>query len=751
VHERQALGDFLLIVLRDLLATRSDLKLILMSATVNADLFSRYFGGCPTFSIPGRTFPVTDFFLEDAVQLTGHVIEEGSQCALKGSGPNMRRTAVNISGRGGKTYTQQLYWEEEGSDEPEDPRWAEYMDNVKAKGASAVVMKSLTRVDESVVNYDLIQDLLNYLLEKEAEGDRGRIGNGELGAILIFLPGLGEIRTLYERLTVSRIFGDESRYLILPLHSSLSSKEQQRVFDRAPRGARKIILSTNIAETSVTIDDVFYVIDCGLVREVQLASRGRGGARALVTTWCCRASAKQRMGRAGRVGPGVCYRLFSTYTYQNAMREFAVPELQRVPLEELCLQIRATGLADSCRTFLLRAPQPPAEEAIDRAITVLEDVGAFTKLPPPASRDQRPATKPEGVVTPLGRHLVKLPMDVRLGKMLIFGAMFKCLDPVLTIAASLSCKTPFVTPFGREQEAKAMHAKFEVRQSDFLSLHRVFDAFREASKRGRGGGGAEWRFCNENYLSRVTLREIQDLKVQYLGLLMDIGFVPRDGVSGWIGDYDKLEGWMTRQTTIEGGVNSHSGNTNLVLAVVCAGLYPNVAKVEQDRMTSIKPTFSHGPTSEPNNAVCIHGSSMCSNLKYFSSPWLIFHEKFYTVRAYVSPVSAITPYALILFGGDLAVDHLQNRVSVDQWIDFRVPARTAVLFREMRRKLNEILEMLIEKPLLSSSSPSEGGKGDGGEKPFHEVVVETIIGLLSSEEVKAAWVPGSADDPDTKK
>jgi HrpA-like RNA helicase len=250
VHERQALGDFLLIVLRDL-AVRQDLKLVLMSATVNAELFCGYFGNCPAFTIPGRFFPVQDYYLEDAMDATNHLIEEGSPMARRGSGPKFKRAAVEVSGRGGKTYTQQVMWEDESApaDGDEDPAWVDFMAELRAEGYRSTTITSLARVDETVINYDLIEDLLRYIVDKEPEMvENGDDHYRENGAVLIFLPGLGEIRVLLERLSGSRYFGSGRNSLILPLHSALSSAEQQRIFERPPRGVRKIILSTNIAE-----------------------------------------------------------------------------------------------------------------------------------------------------------------------------------------------------------------------------------------------------------------------------------------------------------------------------------------------------------------------------------------------------------------------------------------------------------------------------------------------------------------------
>lgn len=416
VHERQALGDFLLIVLRDLLAKRPALRLVLMSATVNQELFCRYMGGCPAFSIPGRFFPVEELYLEDVLEVTRHFIEEGSPYARRDMRAQYKSATVEVTGRGGSSYAQRLEWQEEAAEAEgrRGPEWAAFMEQCREGGYGTTTLKSLGRVDESVLNPELVEDLLRHIVESEAEHvARGDPGWREDGAVLVFLPGLGEIRSVVDRLQGGRLFRDERRFSLLPLHSSLSSAEQQRVFQRPPRGVRKVILSTNIAETSVTIDDVAYVVDCGLVREVHLANRGRGGGRALLTTWCSRASAKQRMGRAGRVAPGVCFRLFSRHTHDRVMAEFAVPELQRTPLEELCLSVRANDLAPSCRAFLSKAPEAPDPVAVDAAVRALQEVGALAR---PEGAGAGPGPEEEGELTPLGVHLSKLPVDVRIGK-----------------------------------------------------------------------------------------------------------------------------------------------------------------------------------------------------------------------------------------------------------------------------------------------------------------------------------------------
>lgn len=212
VHERDLNTDFLLIILRDLLARRKSLKLVLMSATLNAEAFSSYFGGCPVVSIPGRAHPVTENRLEDILQVTGYKIESHSDCALK----NIARNPPRFS----KAKLKQMY----------SPKYG------------ATVIDSLAIVDEKVINYELLAALLETIT----------LSNDE-GAILVFMPGMGEITKAIEELYKNEFF-QSSQVAVYPLHSSLSTAEQTAVFDVPPAGVRKIVVSTNIAETSITIE-----------------------------------------------------------------------------------------------------------------------------------------------------------------------------------------------------------------------------------------------------------------------------------------------------------------------------------------------------------------------------------------------------------------------------------------------------------------------------------------------------------------
>ncbi|KAJ1557193.1 ATPdependent RNA helicase, partial [Cladochytrium tenue] len=193
--------------------------------------------------------------------------------------------------------------------------------------------------------------------------------------------------------------GGEFALELLPLHASLSPREQAAVFRRPKKGHRKVVVATNVAETSITIDDVVYVIDAGRVKEMHYED----SVLCLKETLASRASCRQRRGRAGRVRPGVCYKLFSRRLEETAMPAQAVPELLRVPLEQLCLSLKAMGV-DDVHAFLSKAIDPPPAINVDSAVGVLRAVGAVAEE--------------SGTLTPLGKHMASIPADLRIAKML---------------------------------------------------------------------------------------------------------------------------------------------------------------------------------------------------------------------------------------------------------------------------------------------------------------------------------------------
>lgn len=245
-----------------------------------------------------------------------------------------------------------------------------------------------------------------------------------------------------------------NKFILIPLHSTLSSEEQSAVFETVPLGKRKIVLSTNIAETSITIDDCVYVIDSGLMKEKCFDTNRN--MESLDVVWISRANCNQRKGRAGRVMSGICIHLYTQFRFKYSFLSQPIPEIHRVPLEQLVLKTKTLPnfTNQNVLEVLGQTLEPPTDEQIFSAIKRLQDVGALDEAQQ---------------LTPLGHHLSALPVDVRLGKLMLFGAIFQCLDSILTIAACLSHKTPFISPFNERNLADKVKQKYATCNSDHLT------------------------------------------------------------------------------------------------------------------------------------------------------------------------------------------------------------------------------------------------------------------------------------------
>ncbi|KAJ1384806.1 P-loop containing nucleoside triphosphate hydrolase [Sesbania bispinosa] len=628
IHERGMNEDFLIIILRDLLPRRPDLRLILMSATINAQLFSNYFANAPTMHIPGYTFPVVEHFLEDVLEKTRYSIKSEFD---------------NFEGNSRRKRKQQ--------DSKKDPLTEMFEDidvDTHYKNYNLGVRKSLEAWSGSQIDLGLVEATIEYICRNEGGG-----------AILVFLTGWDEISKLLDKLKVNNLLGDSSKFLILPVHGSMPTVNQCEIFDRPPPIKRKIVLATNIAESSITIDDVVYVIDCGKAKETSYDALNK--LACLLPSWISKASAHQRRGRAGRVQPGVCFRLYPKLIY-DAMPQYQLAEILRTPLQELCLHIKSLQLG-TVASFLAKALQPPDPLAVQNAIELLKTIGALDD-------------KEE--LTPLGRHLCTIPLDPNIGKMLLMGSIFQCLNPALTIAAALAYRSPFVLPISRKEEADAAKQSFAGDScSDQIALLKAFEGWKEAKRSGN-----EKEFCWDNFLSPVTMRLIDDMRIQFLNLLSDIGFVDKSrGVNAY---------------------NQYSHDLEMVCAILCAGLYPNVVQCKRRGKRTAFYTKEVGK-------VDIHPSSVNAGVHLFPLPYLVYSEKVKTTSIYIRDSTNISDYALLLFGGNLIPN--KNGEGIEMlggYLHFSASKSVIELIRKLRGELDKLLNRKIEEPGLDISGEGKG-------------------------------------------
>ncbi|XP_021149830.2 ATP-dependent DNA/RNA helicase DHX36 isoform X1 [Columba livia] len=629
IHERNLQSDVLMSIIKDLLNIRLDLKVILMSATLNAEKFSEYFDNCPMIHIPGFTFPVAEYLLEDVIEKLRYTPENSDRR------PRWKKGFMqgHVS-RPEKEEKEALYRE----------RWPEYLRQLRGR-YSAGTIGALEMMDDDKVDLDLIAALIRHIVLEEEEG-----------AILVFLPGWDNISTLHD-LLMSQVMFKSDRFIIIPLHSLMPTVNQTQVFKKTPPGVRKIVIATNIAETSITIDDVVFVIDGGKIKETHFDTQNN--ISTMAAEWVSKANAKQRKGRAGRVQPGHCYHLYNGLR-ASLLDDYQLPEILRTPLEELCLQIKILKLG-GIAYFLSKLMDPPSRDAVMLAINHLMELNALDR---------------QEELTPLGVHLARLPVEPHIGKMILFGALFCCLDPVLTIAASLSFKDPFVIPLGKEKVADARRKELSKNtKSDHLTVVNAFTGWEETRRRGFR---TEKDYCWEYFLSSNTLQMLHNMKGQFAEHLLAAGFVnsrdPKDPKS-----------------------NTNSDNEKLLKAVICAGLYPKVAK--------IRPSFSKKRKmvkvcTKTDGTVNIHPKSVNVEETEFHYNWLVYHLKMRTSSIYLYDCTEVSPYCLLFFGGDISIqkDKDQDTIAVDEWIVFQSPARIANLVKNLRKELDDLLQEKIENP-----------------------------------------------------
>lgn len=441
-------------------------------------------------------------------------------------------------------------------------------------------------------------------------------------------------------------------------------------------------------------------------------------APTLVECWVSKASAQQRRGRAGRVRPGIAYHMFSTHTFDSELQPYQICEMSRVGIEDLVLQVLILDLGEPS-IFLSRALTPPSAVAMKSSLKLLEELGAvecqwqdsFDESGTCASLSE---TTTE--LTALGFHLATLPVEPRIGKLIIYGALFGCVEPALTIAAAMSLKSPFLSPFDNRDAADEARRTFSIEGSDHLTILEAFTQWRAI--RSSKGERASSAFVRDSFLSRMTLFQMEELRKQFASLLSDIGFLP----TGF-----RLEG-STRipDSGARNDANVNAGNVDLLKAVLCAGLYPNIILAPRPLVngTSNQEAGEMAFQSRSKGEVYLHPSTLSFSARKLEYRYCCFREIMQTRKLYVRDATVVSPFALLLFGGALNVYHENGVVTVDDWLKFRLARTPATLVKYLRAQMERMLLQKIVAP-----------EDDVSTTPAAKAVIESISTLLQHETV----------------
>ncbi|WMV21736.1 hypothetical protein MTR67_015121 [Solanum verrucosum] len=516
----------------DISRFRPDLKLLISSATLDAEKFSDYFDCAPIFKIPGRRFPVEIH------------------------------------------YTKA----------PE----ADYLD-------AAVVTA-----------------LQIHVTQPPGDGD-----------ILIFLTGQEEIETA-EEIIKHRIKGLGTKIaelIICPIYANLPTELQAKIFEPTPEGARKVVLATNIAETSLTIDGIKYVIDPGFSK--MKSYNPRTGMESLLVAPISKASANQRAGRSGRTGPGKCFRLYTAYNYMNDLEDNTVPEIQRTNLANVVLSLKSLGIHDLLNFDFM---DPPPAEALLKALELLFALSALNKL---------------GELTKVGRRMAEFPLDPMLSKMIVASDKYKCSDEIISIAAMLSVgNSIFYRPKDKQVHADNARMNFHVGNvGDHIALLKVrflmittlfwhiiflvYSSWRETNF------STQW--CYENYIQEGTVPDCTAPFIQKGFAGRDFSFKVRS-MKRARDIRDQLEGLLER---VEIELTSNDNDYEAIKKAITSGFFPHSAKLQKNGSYR---TIKHPQT------VNVHPSS---GLAQVLPRWVVYHELVLTTKEYMRQVTELKPDWLV--------------------------------------------------------------------------------------------------------
>lgn len=681
VHERNLDTDVLLGVLKSCLKSNPHLRVVLMSATLDADRFAAYWGSnTPRVHIPGRTFPVTDFMLEDVLAVTGYIPQKQGKKKSNGykryNGPR-KRNAWDDS---------ELSDNEDVDDSAEKP---DESDSETSSWSHNIPVEELVaRVDESRIDNDILGHLVKHLVkEKETSDD---------GSILVFLPGAPEINKAMD--AIRKIVGGLPIQL-LPLHGGLQPKQQNLVFQPANRGFTKVILATNVAETSITIPDCTIVIDT--CREKQSSYDPSNRMPLLVEKFTAKANAKQRRGRAGRVRSGTCYKLISKKTYES-LPEHGEPEIRRCALDQTLLSLMFIGVEHGNGNFLRTLLDPPSKTSIDAAIFSLQRLGAVT------------SGEGNRSLTPLGLHLAGIPAPPTVGKMLIMGSILGCRSAGLAMAAGMSVgRSPFLridnqTKSEEEESMEDMKRRIVLEERDALfksvgnSDHAMLAAAFLTWDSIQTGASDRKRYCEKLGLSFNGMQDIKQLVKQLDSSLASLGYVANAEADRNDNSWRIVRACATAALAPSQLVRVHRPVAKYTDTSEGAVEKDGVAKELKFfiRIDPIDDTVEEqqGSNDKRDERVFMHPSSFNFSIGNYSCPWLVYHELVRTSKAFLRDATECSAYSLLLFGGKLEVQASKGLILIDDWVQLAANARIGALIGGLRRKMDELLAKKVEDP-----------------------------------------------------
>jgi len=537
--------------------------------------------------------------------------------------------------------------------------------------------------DDTYLDVGLVISILELIVTNADKLDRfhsstQRVGNYThnkkkkfMGSVLIFLAGWDDITTLTEELESHPRFGNQNSFSIMPLHSGITSKNQKLVFKNPPPGVRKIICSTNIAETSVTIDDVVYVIDAGVSKSKRYDPHTN--VSSLTPSMIAQANAKQRSGRAGRCQEGICLRLYSKVRFDSMIKE-EVPEMQRSALEEVCLQAclllqKGSIRGFSIRDFLGKCPSPPIDMSIQNALVLLNEMKALDGE----------------TLTSLGKALAKLPLSPRVGKMVLVGTIFGAADIATTLAAFSGSRNPFVIPMTSADSKRFASSKMSLSQkvnSDHYGYWRAFEEWNLDKRRA----------CSTWFLSQNVMNSVGQTKRQINQALPPLS--PQ-------GNLDVND------------VSNVFSNATLVNMLACLGTFPNIAVLHpgmKKLMSGVEKTI----TTHKSSALSINTISKEKHM------WVVFEELVRNKRfCTIASCTEILMVNVLLFFGHYTIEVTEDSVDVHlaEWLQIRVhDVEIAIWLGILRSRFETLLDRAFQTRRVSE----------------HQVLI-ALLGLLESE------------------